>query len=65
MTKWVEPSCIYFFKVDNRNTKKRCELFPKLTIKTQNNVNDVRVFIVNFQFISHIFLVFLLLTLKK
>ena len=50
MTKWVEPSCIYFFKVDNRNTKKRCELFSKLTIKIQNNVNDVRVFIVNFQF---------------
>ena len=25
---------IYLFKVNNRNTRKRCEVFSKLTIKT-------------------------------
>ena len=51
------PSNICLFKVNNRNTRKKCEIFSKLTIKT--------VFIVNFENISHFFLVFLLLTLNK
>ena len=28
------PANIYMFKVNNRNTTKRCEICPKLTIKT-------------------------------
>ena len=39
----------YMFKVNNRNTRARCEI----------------VFIVNFEHISHLVLVFPLLTLRK
>ena len=44
---------IYLFKYNNRNTRTRCEICSKLTIKT-----------VNFEHISHHVLVFLLLTLN-
>ena len=54
------PGDIYLFKVKNRNTGKRCEICSKLTIKTPE-----RRFIVNLEHISHLFLVFLLLTLNK
>ena len=30
----INTANIYLFKVDNRNTRKRCEMCPKLTIKT-------------------------------
>ena len=53
------PANIYLFKVNNRNSRKRCEICSKLTIKTPG------VFIVNFKHISHLFLLFLLLTLNK
>ena len=53
------PANIYLFKVNNRNNRKRCEICSKLTIKTPG------VFIVNFKHISHLFLLFLLLTLNK
>ena len=58
---------IYLFKVNNRNTRKRCEVFSKLTIKTPEPSRWRRsgVFIVNFENISHLFLVFLSLTLNK
>ena len=58
---------IYLVKVNNRNTRKRCEIFSKLTIKTPEPRRSRRsvVFIVNFENISHFFLVFLLLTLNK
>ena len=49
---------IYLLKVNNRNTRTRCEICSKLTIKTPG------VFIVNFEHISHLVLVFLLLTLS-
>ena len=54
------------FKVDNRNTKRKCEICSKLTIKTPERRQWRRsgVFIVNFEQISHLVLVFLLLTLK-
>ena len=42
------PAGIYLLKVNNRNTRARCEIF-----------------IVNFEHISHLALVFLLLTLNK
>ena len=31
---WVYPVGIYMFKVNNRNTRTRCEICSKLTIKT-------------------------------
>ena len=41
------------FKVNNKNTRTRCEICSKL------------LFIVNFEHISHFVLVFLMLTLSK
>ena len=57
----------YMFKVNNRNTRTRCEIYSKLTIKTPERCLWRRsgVFIVNFEHISHLVLVFLLLTLSK
>ena len=55
---------IYLFKVHNRNTRKRRESCSKLTIKTlDRRCSDV--FIINFEHISRLFLVYLLLTLNK
>ena len=35
---WVEtiviPACKYMFKVNNKNTRTRCEIYSKLTVKT-------------------------------
>ena len=51
---------IYFFKFNNRNTRKRCEKCLKLTIKTSERCQWRRssVFIFNFEHSSHLFLVF-------
>ena len=53
-------------QVKNRNTTTRCEICLKLTIKTPEGrqwcLSDV--FTVNFEHISHLVLVFLLLTLN-
>ena len=35
------PANIYMLKVNNRNTRKRCEICSDLTIKTPDNVSDV------------------------
>ena len=35
------PDNIYLFKVNNRNIKKNCKIFSKLTKKHQTDVNDV------------------------
>ena len=58
---------IYLFKVNSENTRKRCEIFSKLTIKTLERRHWRRsgVFIVNFEHISLLFLLLLLLTLSK
>ena len=48
---------IYLFKVNNRSTRKRCEICSKLTIFWHRSV----VFLVNFDHISRFFSVFLLL----
>ena len=58
---------IYLFKVNNRNIRKKCEIFSKLTVKTLERCHWRRsdVFTVNFENISHLFLVFLFLTLNK
>ena len=56
---------IYLLKVNKRN-RRRCEIYSKLTIKTLERRHWHRsgVFIVNFEHISHVVLVFLLLTLN-
>ena len=64
-------SCIqagsYIFKVNNWNNRTRCEICSKLTIKTPEWRHWRRSgnFIVNFEHISRLVLVFLLLTLSR
>ena len=60
------PVGIYLLKVSNRNTRTRCEMCSKLTIKTpeQRQWRPSGVFIINFEYVSHLALVFLLLTLN-
>ena len=60
------PVGIYLLKVNNRNTRTRREICSKLTIKTPERRHWRRpgVFIVNFEHLSHLVLVFLLLTLN-
>ena len=41
------------FKVNNRNTKKRCEICSKLTIKTQERRRSST--FISFEHISHLF----------
>ena len=53
------------FKVNNRNTGARCEIRLKLTIKTpERRRRRSGVFIVSFEHISHLVLLFLLLALN-
>ena len=61
------PAGIYLLKVNNRNTRTRCGICSKLTINTPERRHWRRsgVFIVNFEHIPHLVLVFLLLTLNK
>ena len=60
------PAGIYLLKVNNRNTRRRCEMCSKLTIKNpeQHHWRRSGVFILNFEYISHLVLVFLLITLN-
>ena len=62
----VGAAGIYLLQVNNRNTRTRCEIYSKLTIKTPERRQWRRsgVFIVNFEYISRLALVFLLLTLN-
>ena len=57
---------IYLFKVNYRNTRTRCEVCSKLTIRITERRYWRRsgIFIVNFEHIWHFDLVFLLLTLN-
>ena len=61
------PAGTYMFKVNNRNTKTRCKICLKLTIKTPEWRQWRRsgVFIVNFKHISRFVLLFLSLTLSS
>ena len=64
------PAVIYLLKVHNRNTRTKCEVCSKLTIKKPERRYWPHwcrsgVFIVNFKYISHIVSVFLLLTVSK
>ena len=58
---------IFVFKLNNKNTRKRCETCSKVTIQTPvpPQCRCSRVFIVNFEHTSQLFLAFLLLTLNK
>ena len=58
------PADIYWLKVNSRNTRARCELCLKLTIKTpqQRQWSRSGVFIINFEHTSHFVVVFPLLT---
>ena len=60
------PVDIYLLNVNNRNTRTRCEICSKLTRKTpERRHRRSGVFLVNFEHISHLVLVFLLLTLSR
>ena len=56
----------HLLTVNNRNTRTTCEICSKLTIKTpeRRHWRHSGVFIVNFEHISHLVLVLLLLTLN-
>ena len=60
------PAGIYLLIVNNRNTRTRCEICSKLTIKTleRHHWHRSGFFIVNFEHISHLVLKFQLLTLN-
>ena len=52
--KYISLANIYLLKFSNRNTRKKCELCSKLTIKTQHHCRRSGVFIVNFEHISQL-----------
>ena len=58
-----KPAGIYLVKVNNRNTRTRCEICLKLTInipqRRQTKRHRSGIFIINFEHISHLVLVFL------
>ena len=58
------PVVIHLLKVNNRNTRAKYKTCSKLTIKTPERRRRSDVSIVNFEHISHLVLVFLLLTLN-
>ena len=61
----IDPAGIYLLKVNQRNTKTRCEICSKLTIKTpERHWHRSGVFIVNFGHIPQLVQVFLLLILS-
>ena len=67
-TKRKNPANLYLpVQSYNRNIRKRCFTCSKLTIKTSEWRHWCRsgAFIVNFEHISHLFLMFLLLTLNR
>ena len=61
------PAGNYMFKVNNTDTRTRFEICSKLTMKTPERRHWRRsgVFIINFELVSHLVLVFLLLTLNR
>ena len=61
------PAGIYLLEVNKRNTRTRCEICSKLTIKIpeRRQWRYSGIFIVNLEHISHLVLVFLLLTLGR
>ena len=64
-TTFINKSDLGLFQVNNRYTRARCEICSKLTIKTPERRFVSGVFIVNFEDIPHLVLVFLWLTLSS
>ena len=64
LLKEFNPTVIYLLNVNNRNTRTRCEISLTLTIKTteRHYWRHSGVFIINFEHILDLFLLFLLLT---
>ena len=64
VTLTLYPAGIYLLKINNRNTRTRCEICSKVTIKIpeRRQWRHSDIFIVNSEYISHLILVFLLLT---
>ena len=63
----IYPPNNYLFKTNNKNTKKRCKICLKSTIKTPERLlwRYSGVILANFEHNSHLFLVFLLLVLNS
>ena len=61
------PAGKYMFKLNNRNTRTRCEIFSKLTINTSERRHWRRFgsLIVNFEHISHLVLVFSIVNFEQ
>ena len=61
------PAGNYMLKVNNRNTKTRCEICSTLTIKTpqRHQWHRFGVFNDNFEHVSYLVLLFLLFTFSK
>ena len=61
-----DPADIFLLQVNSRDTRKRCQICSKLTIKTPERCQWLRsgVFIVSFEHVLYLVLVFLLLTLN-
>ena len=56
---------IPMFEVNNGNTRRKCGIYSELTMKTpERSRRRSGVFIINFERISHLFLLFLLLALN-
>ena len=64
---YVQTASIYLFKVNKRNARKMYEICSKLILKTSKRRRRFRFgdFIIKFEYISHIVLMFQLLTLDK
>ena len=63
----ILPFGNYVFKVNNKSTKTRCEIYFNLTTKTPEwrHWHRSGIFIVNFKHVLHLVLVFLLSALSK
>ena len=57
----ISPAKIYLFKVNERNTRKRCVKYVK--VKSNNTCN--KKYFVNIEHVSRLFLVFLLLKFSR
>ena len=57
------PRKLVHAESSNRNTRKGCEIYSKVTIKAPERHQELRygIFVINFEHISHLFLVLLLL----
>ena len=59
------PASIYLFKVNNGSTGTRCQIFLKLADTSAKSLTSFGLFIVYFEHVLDIVLVFSLLTLNK